>query len=237
MNAPAEKVRALRKRHERERQAVVFGSLLAGLGVLGLGATAVYTEVLPAPFLERDFSTEAPAEDPNALPPAPCPPEGTLPVAYNAVTINVLNASSRAGLAGQTATELAARGFVVGETANSDANTSQPQEIRFGEAGIGAAYTLASQFLDPVLALDTREDATVDLLLGDAYPGLLDPATVVLDPGTPLVGVAGCVALSDARAAALPGPTPSPSETAATEGELQDGGEGAVEAPTEAPAG
>ncbi len=234
MSTAGDRARALRKRHQRERQAVVFGSILAGLGVLGLGAAGVYSDVLPAPFLDRGFSTKAPEEDPNALPAAPCPPAGLLPVAYNQVTVNVLNGSTRAGLAGQTATELAARGFVIGETANAGQNTAQSQEIRFGEAGIGAAYTLASQFLDPVLVLDTREDATVDLILGDTYPGLVDPATVALDPGTALVGVPGCVALDDARADALPGPTPSPTESP-TDGELQDGGEGAVDAPTETP--
>ena len=213
MSTPAERARTLRKRHQRERQAVVFGSLVAGLGVIGLGAAAVYTDVIPADFLDRSFSSAASTETGSTLPPAPCPPAGTLPVTYNVVTVNVLNASIRAGLAGQTATQLSARGFVLGTTGNATGSAVGPEEIRFGEAGIAAAYTLASNFADPVLVLDTREDASVDLLLGDTYPGLIDAASVALDPSTPLVGVGGCVALEEARKDALAGPTPSPSPT------------------------
>ncbi len=210
MSTPAERARNLRKRHQRERQAVVFGSLVAGLAVVGLGAAAVYTGALPAPFLERDFATAEASGADSALPPPPCPPAGTLPVTYNVITVNVLNASARAGLAGQTANELSARGFVVGTTGNATTQTSSDEEIRFGEAGIAVAYTLASNFANPVLVLDTREGAVVDLLLGATYAGLVDATSVALDPSTPLVGVPGCVALEEARTTALVGPTPSP---------------------------
>jgi len=218
LSTAAERARALRKRHQRERQAVVFGSLVAGLGVLGLGAAAIYTDVLPAPFLNRPFSTPTPADNAWVLPPAPCPPEETLPIAVSNVTVNVLNSSTRAGMAGTTATDLEERGFVVAGTGNADdPKTPLPSEIHFGEAGIAAAYTLAAQLADPVLVLDTREDETVDLLLGDTFPGLIDAASVALDPGSPLIGVAGCVAIEDAVKDAVPGPTPTPTETPATD--------------------
>ncbi|WP_372593392.1 LytR C-terminal domain-containing protein [Actinotalea sp.] len=223
MSTAGDRARLLRKRHQRERQAVVFGALLAGLGVVGLGAAAVYTDVIPAPFLDRPFSTPEPTDTGSALPAPPCPTAELLPASYNSVTVNVLNASSRAGLAGQTSTDLAARGFIVDETGNSEVETSANEEIRFGEAGLAAAYTLASQLTDPVLVLDTRTDASVDLILGDTFPGLIDPTAVTLDPGTPLVGVAGCVALETALATAVPGPTATPEPTeSATEAPAED---------------
>ncbi len=213
MSTAAERARSLRKRHQRERQAVVFGSIVAGLGVVGLGAAAVFTDVIPASFLDREFRTATPTGLDDALAP-PCPPAGTLPVAYNAVTVNVLNASARAGIAGQTASGLTARGFVVGTTANATARTQAAEEIHFGETGLAAAYTLASNLTAPVLVLDTRPDGGVDLLLGDTFPGLVDAASVALDPGTPLVGVAGCVAIEQALKVAVPGPTPPPTTPA-----------------------
>ena len=51
----ADRARALRRRHMRERQAVVFGVLLAALAVIGLGAAAVYTGSLSLPFVEEEF--------------------------------------------------------------------------------------------------------------------------------------------------------------------------------------
>lgn len=232
MAAPApDRQRTLRRRHLHERQAVVFGSLVAMLAVVGLGSAAVYTGVMSAPFLDREFSSPPPEETGAALPPAPCPAEGTLPLPYGSVQVTVLNASGRTGLAGATATGLTTRGFVVLTTGNYPTSLSGTAQITFGEAGIAAAYTLAAQLDRPVLVLDTRVDATVDLVLGDTYADLLDPAAVVLDPAAPLVGVTGCVPLEEARASAVPGPTPS-----ATEEAPQDGGDPATEEPVAPPA-
>jgi hypothetical protein len=218
----ADHARALRRRHQHERQAMVYGSLLAGIAVVGLGAAAIYSGAVSAPFLDRPFVTVSPSEPASALPSAPCPPDGTLPVAYNAISVIVLNGSDRAGLAGQTAEALAARGFVVASTGNYPGSTTAGAEIVFGEAGLASAYSLAANLDAPVLVLDTRADASVDLVLGEAFSGLLDPTTVVLDPATPLVGVEGCVPLEEARAnaipAATPTPTPTATETAAAQG-------------------
>ena len=78
---------------------------------------------------------------------------------------------------------------------------------------MAAAYTVAAQLIEPRLVLDTREDATVDVVLGADFAGMVPADEVTLDPKTPLVGAKGCVALEDAIPDAVPGPTPSPSET------------------------
>ncbi|QTE31641.1 LytR C-terminal domain-containing protein [Pengzhenrongella sicca] len=199
--------RALRRRHRRERQAVLFGGLVAGLAVAALGGIAVFTGAVGSPF-SRGFSTAEPDPE-SSVAAAPCPPEGTLPVAYGSVQVNVLNGTSRAGLATETSTALTERGFVVLGTGNSPTSVSGTARISFGAAGIGAAYTLAAQLDGPVLVLDAREDATVDLAVGADYLNLLDPAAVVLDPAAPLTGSANCIALSDA--------VPAPAPVAATE--------------------
>jgi hypothetical protein len=200
--------RMLRRRHQRERQAVIFGSLIAGLAVVTLGAAAVYTDSISLPFLDRDFTTPAP--DADALPVAPCPPPDTKPVAYTETKITVLNGSGQSGLAKKTADALGARGFAVVSTGNSK-RISENNQIRFGEKGIAAAYTLAGQLAAPVLVLDKRDDASVDLILGPSFPGLLDPTEVTLDPNAPLAGSSECLPLAEVLPDALDYSTPTPS--------------------------
>jgi hypothetical protein len=218
MNTPADQTRAQRRRREHERQAVVFGSLTALLAIAAFGAAAVYTNTIELPFLNRDFTTVTPTATAAALPPVPCPVEDSLPLAYSAVTVNVFNASERPGLAGQTADALTTRGFVVGETSNYPASIDLPVEILFGQEGVAAAYTLASQFRDVTMILDARADTSVDLLLGVQFPGLLDPSEVTLDPSQPLIGATGCVPIAEALPEAYPAPVAStPTEETATE--------------------
>ena len=200
--------RVLRRRHKRERQAVVFGLLIAALAVTALGSIAAFTGGMDSPF-SRPFTTRAPDAG-EAPDPAPCPPDGTLPVAYGNIQVTVLNATQRAGLAGQTAQALTARGFVVLGTGNSPSPVPGVARISFGTGGIGAAYTLAAHLEGARLVLDARADATVDLAVGNEFAALLDPTVVVLDPAAPLVGQEGCVPLAELLADTAPAATTPP---------------------------
>jgi hypothetical protein len=205
MAAPTspERARQLRRRHRRERQAVVFGAMVAAMAVAGLGAAAVYTGVVSAPFA-REFTTLTTPAPPVAAP--PCPPEGTLPVTYAETQVRVLNGSATAGLAGEVGNELAGRGFAVAATDNFPSGYTGTTLIRFGEAGLQAAYTLAAQVEAPVLELDQRADPTVDLVLGSAFTTLLDPTLITLAPDQPLAAPPGCVPLEQALQTAPEGP-------------------------------
>lgn len=211
--AERDRARAMRRRHRQERQAVVFGSLVAALAVAGLGAVAIYTNAIRAPFLDRGFVTPSATSTASALPPPPCPPDGAVPLAYDQVTVSVYNGSDRSGLAGTTADVFASRGFTIGSTANYPTTINLPVEVLFGQSGVAAAYTVAAQLLTPRLVLDTREDASVDVVLGADFGGMVPAGEVTVDPSKPLVGAKGCVALEDAIPDAVPGPTPSPSGT------------------------
>ena len=215
--------RVLRRRRKHERQAVVFGSLIAALALAGLGATAVYTGAMDAPFLSRDF-TSPPPEDVDAIPLPPCIPDDTLPPAPETISVRVYNATDRAGLAGQAAAELTDRGFVILETANYPVEIPTGAWVSFGEAGIAAAYALAAQIEPgvPALVLDTRPDASVDLVLGGTWTTLLPAADVLLDPAQPMLPLEGCLPLEEARVIAVPGPTATPEEPAGTENEGGD---------------
>ena len=114
MSLDPDRPRVLRRRHMHERQAVVFGVLLAGLALTGLGAVAVFTGALEVPGLARGFSSPSP--EAGSLLVVPCPPTGAAPVPYAQITVSVLNGSTRSGLAAETAADLVERGFVIAET-------------------------------------------------------------------------------------------------------------------------
>jgi hypothetical protein len=218
-----EQQRANRRRRKHERQAVVFGSLLAALALAGLGATAIYTGAMDASFLAREF-TSPPPEDVVAIPLPPCIPDETLPPAPETISVRVYNATGRVGLAGQAAAELTARGFVVLETANYPVEITTGAWISFGESGIASAYALAAHIESgvPALVLDTRTDASVDLILGEGWDNLLDVTAVALDPTAPMFPLDGCLPLEEARVLAVPGPTASPEATPGSENEGGD---------------
>ncbi|WP_246117309.1 LytR C-terminal domain-containing protein [Cellulomonas composti] len=193
----------------RERQAVVFGVLLAALAVVGLGAAAVYTESLDLPFMNRDFEAE-PTPTPTRAN-FPCPPEGALPVAYSAITVNVYNSTTTGGLAAATQSQLVERGFTAGSTGNQPEYDGTAR-ITFGAQGVAAGYTLAEQFTTVTFLLDGRQDATVDVTLGTDFEALVAPEEITLDPTVPLVAPAGCTPYADI---VEPAPTVSASPTPA----------------------
>lgn len=207
------RARMLRKRHKQERQAVIFGVLIAFLAVSGLGALAVYTGTVDPPF-ERGFSTPAAKED-EAHPQA-CLPEGTLPVPSGEILVNVFNATDRGGLAGVAGERLAERGFAVGATGNATIDLASVR-ISFGAAGLAQAYTVAAHFAESDLYYDAREDASVDVTLGDTFEALSEE--IALDPAIAMTSVEGCVALEEIAPAELPTEEPAPEDQAPAEGD------------------
>ncbi|HEY0187639.1 MAG TPA: LytR C-terminal domain-containing protein [Cellulomonas sp.] len=213
--------RQRRRRHVHERQAVIFGVLLAGLGISALGAAAVYTGNLDLPFLSRGFSS--PEATGLAAAESPCPPEGATPVTYSEVVVNIYNGTNRVGLAGDTADALSARGFTIGTQSNASSQGYDSYDgtarIQFGTAGVAAAYTLAAQFDSPLLVLDAREDTTVDVVIGSDYNALVETSDVALVSGEPFTAPDGCVPLDEVTPVAVATPTASATtDTGATEG-------------------
>lgn len=205
MTSPGlDQARVERRRREHERQAVVFGVLIAFLAVCGIFALAVYSGAISSPF-NRPFNTVGVAQQETF--PVPClpavegQPDGALPVAYSDVEIKVLNASGegptgigQTGLGGAYGNALTERGFQVTEVTNAAKNLTY-SELRFGKGGIVAAYTVAAHFPDIRLVLDDRKskDRTVDLLIGAQFEPPLDLADVSISADTPLTNAEGCV--------------------------------------------
>lgn len=202
MTTDADRARALRRRHMHERQAVIFGVLLAALAVVGLGSAAVYTGSLSLPFLEEEFAAKpTPPATARAF---PCPPDGALPVAYGEITVNVYNSTSTAGLAAATLKSFTDRGFLGGETDNQPTYDGTVR-IAFGQAGLTAAYTVAAHLPDVEFVADGRKGPEVDVVLGTEFKGLVPADEVGLDPETPLEAPKGCVKVAAPTNAATEG--------------------------------
>ena len=206
MTAPTapDRARALRRRRQRERQAVIFGLLIAVLAVASLGGIAIWSGALDAPFA-RPFTVVSKAPD-YVPPPVPCVEPDSMPVKYTKTKVNVFNASTRVGLAGDTAAAVAERGFKIGATDNFGETFDTPARIYFGVEGVRQAYTLAAQLPSAELHYDNREGKTIDLAVGSLWADMLPPEDVTLDPKQPLEPLPGCVPL----ASATPEPSPTP---------------------------
>lgn len=182
-----ERHRAIRRRHLHERQAVVFGTLITAMVAAALLGLGVWFGAIPSPF-NVPFATPAPPGSDQ-----PCPPEGALPVPYAQISVNVLNGTARSGLAAATGAELGGRGLVIVSQGNAETRHSDPALVRSGPQGVAHAYTLAAMVTGALVELDERQDATVNLVLGAAFDGLLPPEEAALDPETPLTAPENCV--------------------------------------------
>lgn len=203
-----DRARQLRRRHMHERQAVIFGVLLAVLALAGLGAAAMFTGSLNLPVFAREFAAEPTPTDTTE--PGPCPPVGSLPVPASQITVKVFNATPRVGLAGATAASLAERGFVIASTETAAVTYDGVARVIFGVAGVAQAYTLAAHVDGAVLVLDARADATVDLALGAEFADVAPLETVTLDPAVPLVAPEGCIPFDQVVAPVAPAVTETP---------------------------
>jgi hypothetical protein len=103
------------------------------------------------------------------------------------VQVNVFNTTYRTGLAKNVAAQLRARGFHIRQVSNDPERTLQlgTAIIRYGDAGDLAAALLQEHVLGARLVKDARTGSIVDLVLGNAYTALRNPATLPPTPPPP----------------------------------------------------
>lgn len=117
----------------------------------------------------------APGATPTPSAPAALPAPGK-------ITVNVLNATTRAGLAKKTADELKKRGFRIGEVGN--APKQYDKKVKGAGILLGPSASLKTSL--PVLATQlttaerrtdvARKGAEVDLIIGDGFKALTPKA-------------------------------------------------------------
>ncbi|CCH77217.1 putative membrane protein [Nostocoides japonicum T1-X7] len=90
------------------------------------------------------------------------------------VTVNVYNATTRQGLAADTASTLRKRGFTIGSVANDPLHKTikASAQVRYGPAGVKLAPVVGATVSKPVMVKDKRKSATVDLVLGNGFKAL-----------------------------------------------------------------
>lgn len=181
--------RAARRRRLQQRQTLIFGVLLTVLLAVALLAAAMWGNVIPSPF-SRPFNSEAPTDAQTSS--VPCPPADAVPVPFGEITASVYNATTESGLAARTASGLAQFGIAVSQTANYGSNVSGDVRIVTGPLGLRAAYTVAEIVPGAEVALDGREDETIDVVVGNGFNAVPGPEEVTLDPEQPLTVPAGC---------------------------------------------
>jgi hypothetical protein len=114
------------------------------------------------------------------------------------VTVNVLNATDKNGLAARTADELKKRGFTVGKVGNAPGplqnKVTGSAEVVGGQSGAAAATLVGAQVAGAATMNDGRSDGSVDFVIGAGFSQLLDQNA----------------AASALATAIKPSPTPSP---------------------------
>jgi hypothetical protein len=164
---------SLRKRRQRRRALITLGVVLLGLFFAFWYALS---------YFESDSQSQAGASagptcqpaDPNVLTP-------------QQVTVRVLNATNRTGLAASTAKGLASRGFDVSGAANDSSKRKTPAvaEVRYGPQGeAGAKLVLTVMPKGTKLYNDKRKGAKLDVVLGTKFTSLL-PVVAASPTGLP----------------------------------------------------
>lgn len=208
------------RRHRRERQVLIFGIILIVMAAIVFISMGVYKGTIRGPFNESFVTPDSEFTSDVTL---VCPPPNSFPLEPSEVAVRVLNGTDQSGLAGNTLEDLTGRGFVGLGATNWSRAYPEVARIMFGETGVQKAYTLALQFPTAELVLDTRPNATVDVVLGKKFDGIVGPLDPQLDPETQLTANAPCLPVAQVEPEPAPRnyppdplapkttPTPSPS--------------------------
>ncbi|WP_330297322.1 LytR C-terminal domain-containing protein [Streptomyces sp. NBC_00503] len=171
--------RMARPRRRRRIVLLVLGSIV-GLALIAYGAMQLIDVFRGdsgkhgAAAAAKDCATPAPKAGPAAA--ASTAPQVALPQPGQ-ITVNVYNATPRAGLAKAVGDELKKRGFAIGKVGNAPADFDK----KVPDAGIlvGSPQTdkavfsvLGTNLAGAAHQTDTRETADIDLILGDAFKEL-----------------------------------------------------------------
>jgi len=163
----------MRRNRGRRRIAVAVVVSAAALGLAGWG-----TLQLIDVFTGGGDKAAAAAAAGCEKSPAPSPSPVKAVPEPSRITVNVLNATPRSGLAKDTADALKKRGFKIGKVGNAtkayDKKVEGPGLVLGAKAAADTALpVLATQIAGSETKTDTRaESAEVDLILGKAYKAL-----------------------------------------------------------------
>jgi hypothetical protein len=153
----------------------------------GLGAFLLVSFLVAFSYIQGWIPPKGSGPEPVAIssrPTASCTTPPPAP-ATTTITINVYNATDRAGLAASTAKTLKDQGFLLGEVTNDPLGkkVDVPAEIRFGKAAAAKADVVAQRFPGAVKVVDEkRTDELVDVAIGEKFAAVAPPPTAAATP-------------------------------------------------------
>jgi hypothetical protein len=146
--------------------------------VIALAALLLLTAIVWWRVLNRDSGSSASSPCSSEAPPA-----ATLP-APNLVTVQVLNATDRNGIAEKARSTLVNDGFNSPHPADNDepkVKIAGVAEIRYGSKGTDGAKLLHYYFPKAELVATKSKSATVVVSLGQRYQGIASSSAVTAD--------------------------------------------------------
>lgn len=164
-----------RNRKRRRRRTVT--AVIGGLMVIGVGAYGL-VNLVTAP----EQNAAASACKPNAAQALAVRERAKAEAEARAAhfTLNVYNATDRAGLAARTATQLKQRGFVIGQVTNDPLRSklTVTAQVRGGQASASELRDVAAEVQGAQIQTDSRNDPSIDLVLGSGFSNLASASQV-----------------------------------------------------------
>jgi hypothetical protein len=165
-----------RTKRRRKTLALVLGGLLIlGVGAYGLVNLVTAPEQNTADAACKAGSAHALGADAQ-LPAlaAAAPPAAGSTAGATKFTLNVYNSTQRHGLAAHTAAELKQRGFVIGQVTNDPlkATLAIAAQVRGGKSQAAEERQVAAEVPGAQIQTDSRNDPSVDLVLGTGFTSL-----------------------------------------------------------------
>lgn len=180
--------------NRQRRQNKVFAIVTAGLMIALICALVGMSGLITLPFA-NEFSQKEHYAAPGDI---PCPTEGALPTAPASVQVQILNGTTRPGIAGSATKILESLGYQVTPPENAQRDYPGSVEISSGPLGVDAAWTLARIFPKARVTLTEATDARVSVTLGSFYdnPIEADEAKRDSENTDPLDGGEKCLAVN-----------------------------------------
>lgn len=198
--------------NRQRRQNTVFSVSISIIAVLVIVAFLLGVGLLPFP-IGNDFSHKEHYAETGDI---PCPAASATPVPAKSTHIQVLNASSQAGLATSVAQMFKKVGYSVGAVGNYNAQFWGSVQIEAGPKAVDAAYTVARYFTDPRIRLTSSTDSTVTVVLGEGFGQVptSEQARVIAKSTAPLEGLSSCLAVDPSLTQGVQSGSAEPQATA-----------------------
>lgn len=177
--------RTRRTRRVRIAQLLVFSVLAIALIGVAVYALGELREPVAEPGVIEDKTFGAASSE------LTCPEPDAVPLPPGEVTVQVLNGTTRSGLAGDVSGQLAERGYEIDDIGNTG-QASGPATIVHGPEGFLAAESVRAQLSEAELRMDQREGTGVDLLLGTGYDDLEEESAAAEALEQPVEMPEGC---------------------------------------------